>query len=1296
MKRFSMKILKRILSIKDDTDGFAVMLTLSIFLFLFVLCAAVYAVGETIHQKIRLQNACDAAAYSAAVVQADGLSRMATINRAMSWTYVQMTNHQMDYITYRWLKLTTLRFEEDKANAQAWHRHLVAGYYKELGWWALIITAGDALTGRLLGARCNRDHNKEGIGWWCGIGPSDDNMNKVKLNGPYVVDISELKNVVASFGTQFDNAVVSVLGGESGAREEEPSVDTSEDDAVREGEETVPSDDTDDNHEDDDTDSEEDEDDYQDFLDDMYGTGDDKEEKDDDDDESKDNPELKKELKGISNRRKEDVAALREEMLAKIETEKQKIMDEYQQRINELDKEDPDYDNQKKAFEDERDEKIEKSKQDIEKEYKVKWNDINTRYDNQADEVMGKYQMAGDSQSQQQVVNEGDITEQDMRNAQDVIDQYNNFIAQNANQSQAKTESDQDLWSKAESMAYDEFMNNSDDLISILNWKYYRKRKWPLENKKNHAWIKNYKDTAKGQERIRFFYSQLLEQQQGQSVQLQINHPPITPEPTLRNWGKGLAQLIDADKENIALMNAMLSVVNRNMNTAMRSTAEFVLVSMLKDPRKKKDESMKNYMVYFSIPMGQDPYSTEEAGDKVARPLFAPLYNTEPCERLFLQMNSSDHANQPLYMLFPIGKGTDSRWGFKGFGVDQWFVRGTRNPEGNMPTTIRSEGALGLQRSYKDANLNETESGVVEGIYKDAKVDRGNHIASVVFENYSLEKEKEDKKTGGSSGFGKKLIADVINPITNMFANIAETYCDINPSAGNKQRPMDSTPKNSDEYKHLGMCLEDSQNVALVSQYDWASGKWLCLNKPKYATFWADYLYCKFFVGRCKHKRIYCDYAEIKHGKKWRAKIRHKGYGHYHLPKWFCGYKPRYEGDGHISPSVAKYTLVDMLPPLVSTTTIKERNHGYMGKTTDMEEFVRPFSPLWKGETETTRLDYRSCAAFMDGIFNYDYTNGGTAAIIKGHARIYGDDQEIWDEARYIGETAKPWILHENFFNGLGTIVIGAAMKHENPFVQLFNLLGSDKKELSKRSVLSAFDPPSYAGGLVTNYIWTMAAARAAVHRTRRGGPYDGNRMYQVVYDPSSDPRNLSIRTAFRYDPNNNWDPDNDWQPYELYEAQNANTAHDPDTVDILGGCVCDGNQPICNGDNTKKFKYMWNLCEQDWDATLLPLRYAGAAATMQDKGQLFSDMTHQERLFFINRLTLKEIGKGTNWTWSPAPVNETDMGNANPLNPDSVKRSWQPLDPENEDTLNLENFLPGEGSRMLDLNKILKQNRIL
>ena len=133
MKKLLQNLWNRIKDLRRDARGFVLMSTLAIFLFLFVLCASIYAVGETIHQRIKLQNACDAAAYSAAVVQADGLSRMATVNRAMAWTYVQMTNRQMDYITYRWLRLTCKRFDEDKENARKYCEQLPMAFNPNRG-----------------------------------------------------------------------------------------------------------------------------------------------------------------------------------------------------------------------------------------------------------------------------------------------------------------------------------------------------------------------------------------------------------------------------------------------------------------------------------------------------------------------------------------------------------------------------------------------------------------------------------------------------------------------------------------------------------------------------------------------------------------------------------------------------------------------------------------------------------------------------------------------------------------------------------------------------------------------------------------------------------------------------------------------------------------------------------------------------------------------------------------------------------------------------------------------------------
>ena len=104
-----------------EEDGVALVVTLAVFFFIYLICMGVYAVGTNVRERIHLQNACDAAAYSAAVVQADTLSRIATINRAMSWTYVQMTRRQMDYIVYKWLRHTENHYDIDKSTAINWY-----------------------------------------------------------------------------------------------------------------------------------------------------------------------------------------------------------------------------------------------------------------------------------------------------------------------------------------------------------------------------------------------------------------------------------------------------------------------------------------------------------------------------------------------------------------------------------------------------------------------------------------------------------------------------------------------------------------------------------------------------------------------------------------------------------------------------------------------------------------------------------------------------------------------------------------------------------------------------------------------------------------------------------------------------------------------------------------------------------------------------------------------------------------------------------------------------------------------
>ena len=112
----------RFVRLGRDEDGVALVVTLGVFMFLYVACASVYAIGMAVKEKMHLQGACDAAAYSAAIVQADTFSRIATINRAMSWTYQQMTRRQMDYIVWQWLLETIEHYDEDKTKAEEYVR----------------------------------------------------------------------------------------------------------------------------------------------------------------------------------------------------------------------------------------------------------------------------------------------------------------------------------------------------------------------------------------------------------------------------------------------------------------------------------------------------------------------------------------------------------------------------------------------------------------------------------------------------------------------------------------------------------------------------------------------------------------------------------------------------------------------------------------------------------------------------------------------------------------------------------------------------------------------------------------------------------------------------------------------------------------------------------------------------------------------------------------------------------------------------------------------------------------------
>ncbi len=87
-------------------------LTLVVWPVMLLMVSGVYVTGESVRQKIILQNAADAAASAGAVVQADTLSRIAVLNRMMAWTYIQANKMEMDCVVDDWLGRTQQKFSE--------------------------------------------------------------------------------------------------------------------------------------------------------------------------------------------------------------------------------------------------------------------------------------------------------------------------------------------------------------------------------------------------------------------------------------------------------------------------------------------------------------------------------------------------------------------------------------------------------------------------------------------------------------------------------------------------------------------------------------------------------------------------------------------------------------------------------------------------------------------------------------------------------------------------------------------------------------------------------------------------------------------------------------------------------------------------------------------------------------------------------------------------------------------------------------------------------------------------------
>lgn len=156
-----------------DESGVVLGVTMVMLMALYAMATALFVLGERIRERIELQNAVDAAAYSAAVVQADTISRIAAINQAMAWIYVQMCRRHMDLMLYMWLKHVELKFLDDS--------NYLHGIYNSWHW------------------RCSKCGQKERV-WGIGYPGSDwkaDNK-RILFNGYYVQTIGEVQAVLAA------------------------------------------------------------------------------------------------------------------------------------------------------------------------------------------------------------------------------------------------------------------------------------------------------------------------------------------------------------------------------------------------------------------------------------------------------------------------------------------------------------------------------------------------------------------------------------------------------------------------------------------------------------------------------------------------------------------------------------------------------------------------------------------------------------------------------------------------------------------------------------------------------------------------------------------------------------------------------------------------------------------------------------------------------------------------------------------------------------------------------------------
>lgn len=181
MRDFLFRLADGFRRLHREEEGVIIACSLAVFLFLYVLGCGVYALGTTIYEREALQNAADAAAYSAASIQADALSRMAMLNKALSYTYIQMSRKQMDCITAKWLKLVHDRYVEDSTWAKNWAcvlfvdgKNLPVDLFSFIKWAVEFLAMNNGLGFQKAVKNCRLLNKANGEAWFCGSEGQED------------------------------------------------------------------------------------------------------------------------------------------------------------------------------------------------------------------------------------------------------------------------------------------------------------------------------------------------------------------------------------------------------------------------------------------------------------------------------------------------------------------------------------------------------------------------------------------------------------------------------------------------------------------------------------------------------------------------------------------------------------------------------------------------------------------------------------------------------------------------------------------------------------------------------------------------------------------------------------------------------------------------------------------------------------------------------------------------------------------------------------------------------------------